>query len=553
MARLQDMMADTKTSQMNLSDQRFTSCMRNYRKREMLNQQQKIAADGLCSFVNQREHTFALLLGPAGSGKTFTVASVINTLGLKDRPVIVACPTHKAKRVLVAALLKHGITVSATTVSALIGKAPSSSDDPDEEGQAQWMVAGGSTLPANSLLVLDEISMIDFHDMKSVKKVVEMASAQAILTGDFSQLRPVKGKSIAEAVERIPIRFQLSEVMRSEAGNIVGMSKAVRTTGDIDASLADGKTVTLYNSSTDFESKFLVTEDAVAIGYTNRRVGELNHLKRRAIYGKDVKAFMQDEEVILTESPLFVTRRGSLSGDFNKIKVADNNDPLIVLHCGDRQAADVPFINKTVPYYDVQLHNPETGLEFEAKALTYDMYVNDFKPAADDLLSVLRGFSTKLGRLDDALARRAEKKGLDNHKRHTITEKEINAFFSPQEAAWVLDLPRTNPKFLTRDYDDREIFDDDGTLSVTKMFKPVKGNWRSLKKLAWARDYFGFRGQFAVLLYGHASTAHKAQGSTYQHVFVDWPNLMTIHDPADRQAACYVAVSRASDSLHIRV
>jgi hypothetical protein len=520
----------------------------------MLNTQQQIAAEGLKRFVEEKEHTFALLLGPAGSGKTFTVAHVINSLDLKGRTIVVACPTHKAKRVLLAALQRHGISVDATTVSALIGKAPSTSDDPDEEGQAQWATTGGAALPANCLLVLDEISMVDFNDMKSIKRVVDGVGGQAILTGDFSQLRPVRGKSIADAVEKIPVRFMLAEVMRSDSGNIVAMSKAIRTTGEIDIHLADNKTVFFHNESKRFETAFLDTPEAVAVAYTNKRVSELNQLKRRSIYGDKLQPFMEDEEVILTESPLFVSRRGSFTGDYARVKVADNNDVLTVKTCGGRRTIEAPFIKKVVSYYDLMLFNPETNLDFEAKGITYDMYMSEFKPIFDELLVVLRGFSGRLDKLDDALNRRAEKKNLTKEQKYCLTEKEIRSFFPEEEAAWILNLPFTNRKFLVADYvSDAAVAENGDLIAPKKVLKPVKGNWRSLKKLAWARDYFGFRSEFAVLLYSHASTAHKAQGSTYKHVFVDWPNLMTINDPADRQAACYVAVSRASDTLHIRV
>jgi hypothetical protein len=509
-----------------------------------LNQHQQTAADGLREFVERKENSFALLLGPAGSGKTFTIASVIKSLNLGKEKLVVACPTHKAKRVLVNALKKHGIEVEATTVSALIGKAPSSTDDPDEEGQAQWTTGGGSVLPPGSLLVLDEISMIDFYDMRTIRAVVDSAGAQAILTGDFSQLRPVKGKSIAEAVEKIPVRFMLNEVMRSGSNNIVGISKGVRTTGEIDIDLADNKSVFLYNDNSAFEKKFLETDGAVAIAYTNKRVSALNQLKRNHIYDKP-DDFMPNESVILTEAPLFIWARGSKTGGYGNIKVADNNDQLIVNRVVGKSTLVAPFSSGDVSFFAMQLHNPETGLDFDAKALTYDMFVNDLKPVLDEVLQKLRDFSSKLDRIGPALERRAEKLSLKPEEKNNLSEAEIRKFFSGPESDWIIDAALKNPKFLTTVFPE----DFDGVVK----YKPTKGNWKTMKGLAWARDYFGFRSQFAVLLYEHASTAHKAQGSTYQHVFVDWPNLMTIRDEDDRQAACYVAVSRASDSLHVRV
>ena len=351
-----------------------------------LNTLQSQAADGLLEFATKREHTFALLLGPAGSGKTFTISHVIKHLEASKRPIIVACPTHKAKSVLVKSLARYGISVSATTVSALIGKAPSTTDDPDEEGQARWMRGGGDTLRPDTLLVLDEISMIDVADMRAVKRATEAAQAQAILTGDFAQLRPVKGTSIVDAVEKIPVRFKLSEVMRSGSQGIVAVSKSVRTTGQIDLDAIDGQTVFAYHSADKFEGAFVSTPEAVAIAYTNKRVSELNRLKRRAIYGADVHDFMPNESLILTEAPFFIWARGATTGKYSSVKVADNNSQLIVKYVGFMAEAKHPFSEKAIPYYELSLHNPETGLTFDAKAMTFDIFANHLKPALDDAL-----------------------------------------------------------------------------------------------------------------------------------------------------------------------
>lgn len=509
-----------------------------------LNILQSQAADGLIEFATKKEHTFALLLGPAGSGKTFTISHVIKALDGTKRPVLVACPTHKAKSVLVKSLARYGISVAATTVSALIGKAPSTTDDPDEEGQAQWKRGGGDTLQSGSLLVLDEVSMVDVADMRAIKRAVEAAQAQAILTGDFAQLRPVKGTSIMDAVEKIPVRFKLNEVMRSGSQGIVAVSKSVRTTGQIDLDAVDNQSVFAYHSSDKFEQAFVATQDAVAVAYTNKRVSELNRLKRRAIYGADVHDFMPEENLILTEAPFFIWARGGTSGKYSNIKVADNNSHLVVKHVGFLAEERHPFSEKPVPYYDLDLLNPETDLTFAAKGMTFDMYVNHLQPALEEALGSIRKFADQLTKLDRELEKRFARGGIEDSKRLSITEAQARKFFTPRQYDWLYEASLKNPKYLTNSLD----FTTD-----EQTFSPVKGSWSSLRGLAWARDYFGFRSKFAVLLYEHASTAHKAQGSTYKHVFVDWPNLETIRDHEDRQAACYVAVSRASDTLHIRI
>ncbi len=509
-----------------------------------LNPLQQQAADGLIKFATTKEHKFALLLGPAGSGKTHTLANVIQSIKQQDphRQLMIAAPTHKAVSVARKALQKYGFDIPHTTVSSLIGKAPTTSDDPDDDGKAKWARGEGGGLEKGTLLVLDELSMVDAQDMKAVQRAINLADAQIILVGDFAQLRPVKGQSLVDAVEKIPVRFKLNEVMRSNSGSIVAMSKAVRTTGNLDLDCVDGTSVIIYNDAEEFERAFVNTEGAVAVAYTNKRVSQLNQMKRNHIYGGSQDAFMPGEKVTLTESPYFIRRRSDKRSQFETLKFADNNSQLIVEELGVMGEVTSPFApKKPVQFYNAVLTNPETALTVDAEVMTYDMFVSNLEPALAEILTNLRNFSSKLAKLDEKCRGR---EGLEGREKFQLTHDQIKRYFTAEEAAWIIGACKTNPKFMSM------TFNIGGSEDY---YFPTKGTWGSLRGLLWPKEYFGFRARFAVLLYEHASTAHKAQGSSYQHCFCDWPNLETIRDPDDRQAACYVAVSRASETLHIRI
>jgi hypothetical protein len=509
-----------------------------------LNPLQQQAFYGLVEYADKREHKFALLLGPAGSGKTFTLASVIQEIKRKEpnRPLLVVAPTHKAVAVARKALAKYDIETPYSTVSSLIGKAPSTTDDPDDEGKAQWRRGEGGGLERGALVILDEVSMVPLDEMKSVQKAINIAEAQLICVGDFSQLKPVKGQSLVDVAEKIPVRFKLNEVMRSDSGNIVAMSKAVRTTGQLDLDAVDNKTVFIYNDSDAFERAFTTAEGGVAIAYTNRRVSQLNQMKRRHIYGDNPAAFMPQEKVILTESPYFIRRRSNTRGTWESIRVADNNSELVVEELGALVEETSPFASKhKIPFYNATLTNPETKLTFEAEVMTYDMYVSNLEPAMMEVLANLRTFSTKLARLDDKCRARD---GVDGKEKFYLTDSQITRYFTTQEANWIFQSAKTNPKFISQSMNFQNAED---------YYFPTKGVWNSLRGLLWPSRYFGLRSRFAVLVYEHAFTAHRSQGSSFTKTFVDWPNLETIRDGEDRQAACYVAVSRASETLHIRI
>ena len=68
---------------------------------------------------------------------------------------------------------------------------------------------------------------------------------------------------------------------------------------------------------------------------------------------------------------------------------------------------------------------------------------------------------------------------------------------------------------------------------------------------AWDR-YYSLREQFANVDYAYASTVHKAQGSTFDTVFVDYRDLQACRGP-EQQALLYVAVTRPSRRLAMLV
>jgi len=68
----------------------------------------------------------------------------------------------------------------------------------------------------------------------------------------------------------------------------------------------------------------------------------------------------------------------------------------------------------------------------------------------------------------------------------------------------------------------------------------------------WDR-FFELREQFARVDYAYATTVHRAQGSTFDTVFVDRRDLQACRDPDERRALLYVAVTRPSRRLALLV
>ncbi len=77
---------------------------------------------------------------------------------------------------------------------------------------------------------------------------------------------------------------------------------------------------------------------------------------------------------------------------------------------------------------------------------------------------------------------------------------------------------------------------------------------KALKGLADSKSWKAFwelKQYFHALNYAYSLTVHKSQGSTFQDVFVDLPNLMINRKVTERNQLCYVAFTRAANRLFL--
>ena len=92
--------------------------------------------------------------------------------------------------------------------------------------------------------------------------------------------------------------------------------------------------------------------------------------------------------------------------------------------------------------------------------------------------------------------------------------------------------------------------------NAIRVFQPA--NWKDANRLTKAfaqdknwQDYYHIKEQWADLRPIHALTVHKAQGSTYKEVFVDLADIGRNTRWQETARLAYVAVTRASQRLHI--
>lgn len=212
--------------------------------------------------VNRRRPFFTIL-GPAGTGKSFTLGSILDSIGLSDAEVVNVAYTGMAASVLI----RKGIP--ATTIHKLIYN-----PTPGKKGKVFFKLK--DELPAGvKLAVVDEISQVSQDLLDDLMTF----GLPILVLGDKEQLKPVKGKmnNLLDDPDIV-----LDEVMRQALDNpILYLATQVRMKKKIQyGSMGDNVRIIPKNN---IPLEYLQHADQIIAGYNNN-VDQLNHLVRKQIY-----------------------------------------------------------------------------------------------------------------------------------------------------------------------------------------------------------------------------------------------------------------------------
>lgn len=160
-----------------------------------------------------------LLIGSPGTGKTWLVARMIQTLQKTGRSIAVCAPTGKAALRVVESLAAQGVQATASTIHSLLQAETS-------DGGWRFKYNEENKLPFD-FIIIDESSMIDINLLQSLLKAVG-PSTNIMFVGDPDQLPPVgRGAPLRDMIEAKLPCGKLTEIQRN-AGGIVEACAAIR-------------------------------------------------------------------------------------------------------------------------------------------------------------------------------------------------------------------------------------------------------------------------------------------------------------------------------------
>lgn len=172
---------------------------------ERLNADQRAAVERAFDF------SISLMTGGAGSGKTYTVKSIIEACEDLHLSYELAAPTGKA-----AKRLEQSVKRRAQTVHRLLGfNGQTFAKGPEEKIDADF-------------LVIDEVSMVDVPLMYRLFQAVDLARTAVLLVGDHNQLPPVgPGNVLRDLVESRAIPTTILTKIIRQAGVLKENSTAI--------------------------------------------------------------------------------------------------------------------------------------------------------------------------------------------------------------------------------------------------------------------------------------------------------------------------------------
>ena len=181
---------------------------------------QRRAYDDIINFINNdfNPNDFKrALIGPAGSGKTYLVNALITNCNLSYSTIGLSAPTHKACRVLGESI--KGTNCKVITLQSALGLRLNFDVEKFDINNPPFDPKGKIKINDLKLFIVDEASMINKGLKTFLEKICSNRSCKILYIGDGSQIPPVNEKS-STAFKHIKL-FELNQIVRQDDDNPV--------------------------------------------------------------------------------------------------------------------------------------------------------------------------------------------------------------------------------------------------------------------------------------------------------------------------------------------
>lgn len=501
------------------------------------NTKQKSAYKKLNEFIDQDVNNKFYLFGPAGTGKSVIISKII--IELLERKIIdyayLTAPTHCALNILEKYFKtnykddnqKILNKIKFMTIHKLLEYKASISN---ETGDKIFKSEKESTYLKSKqkrLIIIDECSMLSSTIVKDIDKYIELYSLKVIYLGDQMQLRPVNSDSksliFTSIPEKYPFHITLTEIMRTKSPSIKNISQIIREWNSKD------KSISIINQC--------IPEH------------ELKMIPFRLYHKKD--------DYVATTWFKYVVE-----------KIKENTVPIILT-----------WRNASAKYYNQIIREHIHKTKKLSNYMVNDcLMFNGFyaSPEIDNIPSV-RFYTSNVIKINEVVS---EKKLLIDW--NDIKLKNINKIPSSVLTAYyklIKKLSNFPSEFIVDTFSAVKIHNNPDDLDInqlcivktinlseiseyTELIKSIKtqlefffAKYKSeeISSALWKKFHQKLIDPYAELNFGYSITTHKAQGSTYEIVLVDFEDIKRNPNVPEMHEAFYTATTRASKELRFLI
>lgn len=498
------------------------------------------ALDALDEFCASNRITF-LLSGSAGTGKTTLMQHFVKRCNLK---IMGLAPTHKAKKVLKARLLNNPVC----TLASFLQKIPKHS----YIGSKTFSAGVDEGNSEYGLYILDEVSMVSDGDFKLLKIAASRTKSKIVAIGDECQI-PAISQKLEEmdgmlvkkpcSIFKLSSRADLREIVRqSTESPILRAAHFLRGNLDRDVKLIEQfPTFTLEREKLYEIYKNCDMKAAKIIAYTNKAVENHNQCVR--IAQNRVDLFVRGEILMGYQTIGYPKPFIENSGDYIVERVKYDTNGLRQGMCGWTLHLKSDFTDPCFSVFFPEISAPQNQPKL-AKLIELARKVNAHKSTRKDY-AMYKSLKDKMLFLQNI---------YEYDEGILVSESEF------KEAHPLLFISLS------------ELVDETGILLTTENVDSIVALYGNVIRHRLNDDKAigeqeTLASQYCVfekdLDYGYACTAHKAQGSTLQTVFVDEPDFERLKNrfnsryglienkTREKNQLKYVAITRASDTLYI--
>lgn len=432
---------------------------------------------------------YFVLKGFAGTGKSTLTSKLLVDLSAQGFNIIACAPTNKAVGVIQEKVRDAaGSRVLAVTFKSLHSACGLRMVETDD-GEHAVSDTGQPTLDQFDICVVDEGSMLDAATLlRSIQN--NRGRCLILIVGDPAQLPPIVEKSISK-VFRLPQGNALTTVTRQAAGNpLIAASMKIREMARSDM-LMDDETGDMFAGMTEMDR----------------------------VQASDLMEWLPESMV-----------RGSRS---------------LIQLCIDYQregvdARIVSYRNSTVLSHNQNIHFdlfPQSGRVLFSAG---ERVIMQSACKAEDLST---GKTVDLATSEELMVEYVEKGTHPDYPHVNVYMLIMSDDLGNQVKVYAPTLMAAFKNHCS------ELF---GTVNDINHQMKRGYDTRLADRLKSARGAaWGFKNSFAEVRHTYAGTAHKSQGSTFDVVLVDLPDLMTMQSTLEYNSALYVAVTRPRLRAHI--